>query len=106
MARLLAMVAVILGWSLPATAANKQENLCLTCPRPDPACWLATYRWQDYNLKGGVGTVVIVTAGNPPNEDDKALYQAKVSRTLPPTTKVSITKNSRIACPVGVRVGE
>ena len=105
MAYLLALL-VALGWSLPAAAAGKQENLCLTCPRPEPACWLATYRWQDYNLKGGVGTVVIVTAGNPPNEDDKARAQAGLARSLPPTTKVAITKNSRIACPPGARVGE
>ncbi len=93
-----------LVWATPATAADKQENLCLTCPRPEPACWLATYRWQDYNLKGDVGTTVIVTTGAPPSEADKARAKADLQRMLPPTTSVTILKNSRIACPPGTRV--
>ncbi len=97
-------VLVALAWGLPAAAANRQDNLCLTCPRPEPACWLATYRWQDYNLKAGFGTIVVVTDGGPPTEGDKAMARADLARTLPPTTIVVITKNSRIACPPGARV--
>jgi hypothetical protein len=97
-------VLVVLGWAQPAAAANKQENLCLTCPRPEPACWMVVYRWQDYNLKGGFGTMVVVTDGGPPTEADKARAKADLMRTLAPTTAVTITKNSRIACPPGARV--
>ncbi len=101
----LAGLAVILLFPVaPVWAEPKPENLCLTCPRPEPACWMAVYRWQDYNLKGGVGTTVVVTAGAPPNEDDKELARRKLMRTLPSTTTVAITKNSRIACPPGARV--
>ena len=101
----LAVLAVLGGFS-PAVAANKQENLCLTCPRPEPACWMVVYRWQDYNLKGGFGTVVVVTDGAAPTEAEKARAKADLLRTLAPTTTVIITKNSRISCPPGARVGQ
>ncbi|MDO8607239.1 MAG: hypothetical protein Q7R40_11935 [Phaeospirillum sp.] len=101
---LLAALAVF-GGIIPAIAANKQENLCLTCPRPEPACWMVVYSWQDYNLKGGFGTMVVVTGGAAPTEAEKARAKADLLRTLAPTTTVTITKNSRISCPPGARVG-
>ncbi|RAU21306.1 hypothetical protein CU669_14135 [Paramagnetospirillum kuznetsovii] len=97
-----AMLLSVLG--APAVAEPKLENLCLTCTRPDPACWLVTYRWQDYNLKGDVGTTVVVTAGQPPTEDDKERARLSLLRTMPPNTTVVMAKSSRIACPPGARV--
>ncbi len=88
----------------PAAAEPKLENLCLTCPRPEPACWMVMYRWQDYNLKAGYGTTVVVTAGAPPSEQEKEVARQKILRGLPPSHSVAITKNSRIACPPGARV--
>ena len=105
--RLLTILAAlaVLGGRQPAAASDREENLCLTCPQPEPACWMALYRWQDYNLNGGFGTTVVVTTGQPPGEDDKARATADLQRGLPATTTVVITKSSRIACPPGTRVG-
>jgi hypothetical protein len=87
-------------------ASSKPDNLCLTCPRPVPACWLTVYRWQDYNLKAGHGTVVVVTDGAPPSEAEKERARLDVLRSLPPSHTVVIGKSSRIGCPPGARAGE
>lgn len=108
MARLLlpalALAALVQAAAVPVAAEPKPDNLCLTCPRPEPACWMTLYRWQDYNLRGDYGTTVLVTAGPPPDEQDKDRARRQILRALPPNTTVAITKSSRIACPPGARV--
>ncbi len=109
MAALLALIVggVLLHGTAPALAASsKPDNLCLTCPRPVPVCWLTVYRWQDYNLKAGSGTIVVVTDGPPPGDADKERARLDVLRTLPPNHTVVIGKSNRINCPPGARAGE
>ncbi|OAN53944.1 hypothetical protein A6A04_13725 [Paramagnetospirillum marisnigri] len=100
----LAAATVLLTQAGAAEAGPKPDNLCLTCPRPEPACWMVVYRWQDYNLKADYGTIVVTTAGPPPDEQDKERARQRILRTLPPNHTVAITKSSRIACPPGARV--
>lgn len=103
---LLGLVLAVGGGDGASAASGKPDNLCLTCPRPVPACWLTVYRWQDYNLKAGHGTVVVVTDGAPPSEAEKERARLDVLRSLPPSHTVVIGKSSRIGCPPGARAGE
>jgi len=107
LALLAAGIAVVPAGAPPAqAAATKPDNLCLTCPRPEPACWLTVYRWEDYNLRAGDGTTVIVTDGPPPSEADKERARMSILRDLPSGHKIAIGKSSRINCPPGARAGE
>jgi hypothetical protein len=84
-----------------------RENLCLTCPRPEPVCWLMVYRWEDYNLKAGLGTTVLVNEGEIPTPQQKEKARQEVLRALGRDKEYTVTvkRVDRITCPKGARVG-
>jgi hypothetical protein len=99
---LAAALAALLAAPGLAGEPQRPANPCLTCPKPEPACWMMLYRWQDYNLRGGLGTHLVVTDGPPPDEADLARAKAAILRTLPPNHSVTVDKSNRVACPAGI----
>ncbi|CAA7620646.1 conserved hypothetical protein [Candidatus Terasakiella magnetica] len=89
------------GIGLAAEPARMPQPPCLTCPKPDPACWMLVYRWEDYNLRAGLGTYVVVTRGAPPDPADLAMAQERILKGLPPSHKIKVNKTNRVACPEG-----
>jgi len=92
---------LVLTWAPgPGRAADPPPLVpCLTCPQPVPACWMLVYRWQDYNLRAGLGTHLIVTNGPPPGENQMEQARQSVLKSLPPHHTATFKGTNRVGCP-------